>query len=232
MKARAFRAALPHCLPVCTGFLFIGMSYGVYLSSMGFSFLWPMATSILIFAGSMEFVTANLLILHFDPINALLLALTVNARHLFYGISMLEKYRDAGRKKWYLIFGMCDETFAINVSAQPPEGVDRSWFYFFVTLIDHCAWVAGATLGGLVGGWIPFDTTGIDFVLTALFVVIFLGQWLAAKRHLPAVTGVLCSVAALVVFGADNFILPAMVLILLALTGLKKRIEREEVQPQ
>ena len=228
MKKKAFVAALPHCLPVCAGFLFVGMSYGVYMASLGFSFLWPMAMSITIFAGSMEFVTANLLVQRFDPLGALLLALTVNARHLFYGISMLEKYRNAGRKKWYLIFGMCDETFAINVSTEPPEGVDRDWFYFFVTLIDQCAWICGATLGGLVGGLLPFDTTGIDFVLTSLFVVIFLGQWLAAKRHLPAVTGVLCSVAALVVFGPDGFLLPAMLLILLVLTALKKRWEREE----
>lgn len=228
MKKKAFVAALPHCLPVCAGFLFVGMSYGVYMASLGFSFLWPMAMSITIFAGSMEFVTANLLVQRFDPLGALLLALTVNARHLFYGISMLEKYRNAGRKKWYLIFGMCDETFAINVSTEPPEGVDRDWFYFFVTLIDQCAWICGATLGGLVGSLLPFDTTGIDFVLTALFVVIFLGQWLAAKRHLPAVTGVLCSVAALVVFGPDGFLLPAMLLILLVLIALKKRWEREE----
>lgn len=230
MKKKAFFAALPHCLPVCAGFLFVGMSYGVYMASLGFSFLWPMAMSITIFAGSMEFVTANLLVQRFDPLGALLLALTVNARHLFYGISMLEKYRTAGRKRWYLIFGMCDETFAINVSTEPPEGVDRDWFYFFVTLIDQCAWICGATLGGLVGGLLPFDTTGIDFVLTALFVVIFLGQWLAAKRHLPAVTGVLCSVAALVIFGPDGFLLPAMVLILLALTALRKRWNKKEVE--
>ena len=228
MKKKAFLAALPHCLPVCTGFLFVGMSYGVYMASLGFSFVWPMLTSITIFAGSMEFVTANLLVQRFDPLGALLLALTVNARHLFYGVSMLEKYRAAGRKRWYLIFGMCDETFAINVSTEPPEGVDRDWFYFFVTLIDHAAWIAGATLGGLVGGLLPFDTTGIDFVLTALFIVIFLGQWLAADRHLPAVTGVLCSVAALVLFGADNFLLPAMLLILLALTALRKKWNKKE----
>ena len=228
MKKKAFLAALPHCLPVCAGFLFVGMSYGVYMASLGFSFLWPMVMSMTVFAGSMEFLAANLLVQRFDPLGALLLALTVNARHLFYGVSMLEKYRCAGRKRWYLIFGMCDETFAINVSTEPPEGVDRGWFYFFVTLIDQCAWITGATLGGLVGGLLPFDTTGIDFVLTALFVVIFLGQWLAADRHLPAVTGVLCSVAALVVFGADNFLLPAMLLLLVVLTALRTRWTNKE----
>ncbi|MBC5581709.1 AzlC family ABC transporter permease [Anaerofilum sp. BX8] len=228
MKTRALKAALPHCLPVCAGFLFIGMSYGVYMSSLGFSFVWPMVMSVAIFAGSMEFLTANLLVLNFDPLNALLLALTVNARHLFYGISMLDKYRAAGKKKWYLIYGMCDESFAINASAEPPQGVDRGWFMFFVTLINQCAWVGGATLGGLVGGLIPFDTTGIDFVLTALFVVIFLGQWQGTKQHLPALAGVLCSVLALLLFGADRFILPAMILILLALTALRGKLEKKE----
>ena len=146
----------------------------------------------------------------------------VNARHLFYGVSMLETYKDAGKKKWYLIFGMCDESFSINYSTKPPEGVDRGWFMFFVTLLNHFYWVMGATLGGLLGGLIAFSTKGIDFVMTALFVVIYIDQWRAQKRHLPAVIGLAVSVLSLIIFGADQFILPAMALMLAVLTVLRR----------
>ena len=227
-KSKALRAALPHTLPICAGFLFLGIAYGVYMHSKGFSFLWPMLMSTTIFAGSMEFVAVNLLLSSFDPVYAFLLTLMVNARHLFYGISMLQKYQGAGKKKWYLIFGMCDESFSINCTTEPPEGVDKGWFMFFVTLLNQCYWVAGATLGGLLGGAVTFNTTGIDFVMTALFVVIFLDQWRAAKNHLPAVIGVAASFVCLLLFGVDNFILPAMALILTVLTLLKKPLSKEE----
>ena len=147
MKKKAFRAALPYSLPICIGFLFIAMSYGFLMRSRGFSVFYPMAMSAFIFAGSMEFVAVELLLSAYAPLHAFLLTLMVNARHLFYGISMLEKYKGMGWKKPYLIFGMCDETFSINCTVTPPEGVDRGWFMFFVTLLNQTYWVAGATLG-------------------------------------------------------------------------------------
>lgn len=222
IKKKAFYAAFPLTLPICAGFLFLGFAYGVYMNSKGFSFLWPMIMSLTIFAGSMEFVTVSLLTSAFNPLYAFLLTLMVNARHLFYGVSMLETYKDAGKKKWYLIFGMCDESFSINYSTKPPEGVDRGWFMFFVTLLNHFYWVMGATLGGLLGGLIAFSTKGIDFVMTALFVVIYIDQWRAQKRHLPAVIGLAVSVLSLLIFGADQFILPAMALMLAVLTVLRR----------
>lgn len=222
IKKKAFYAAFPLTLPICAGFLFLGFAYGVYMNSKGFSFLWPMIMSLTIFAGSMEFVTVSLLTSAFNPLYAFLLTLMVNARHLFYGVSMLETYKDAGKKKWYLIFGMCDESFSINYSTKPPEGVDRGWFMFFVTLLNHFYWVMGATLGGLLGGLIAFSTKGIDFVMTALFVVIYIDQWRAQKRHLPAVIGLAVSVLSLIIFGADQFILPAMALMLAVLTVLRR----------
>ena len=149
MKKKAFRAALPYSLPICIGFLFIAMSYGFLMRSRGFSVFYPMAMSAFIFAGSMEFVAVELLLSAYAPLHAFLLTLMVNARHLFYGISMLEKYKGMGWKKPYLIFGMCDETFSINCTVTPPEGVDRGWFMFFVTLLNQTYWVAGATLGAL-----------------------------------------------------------------------------------
>lgn len=169
MKKKAFRAALPYSLPICIGFLFIAMSYGFLMRSRGFSVFYPMAMSAFIFAGSMEFVAVELLLSAYAPLHAFLLTLMVNARHLFYGISMLEKYKGMGWKKPYLIFGMCDETFSINCTVTPPEGVDRGWFMFFVTLLNQTYWVAGATLGALLGSVLHFDTTGIEFVMTALF---------------------------------------------------------------
>ncbi len=235
VKTRAFKAALPYTLPICAGFSFLGLAYGIYMNSMGFSFVYPMLMSLTIFAGSMEFVAANLMMTGFSPLNALALALMVNARHLFYGISMLDKFRATGKKKFYLIFGMCDESFSINCTATPPECVDRGWFMFFVTLLNHVYWFVGSTVGGLLGSLISFSTEGIEFVLVALFVVIFLDQWLKpypndaarhrgprARKHAPAVIGLLASVACLVVFGSQQFILPAMALILIVLTALRK----------
>jgi len=177
MKKKAFKAAFPYTLPICVGFLFLGMSYGFMMRSKGFSFVYPLCMSFFIYAGSMEFVTANLLLSAFNPVYAFFLTLMVNARHLFYGISMLEKYKNTGWKKFYLIFGMCDESFTVNCTVDPPEDVDRGWFMFFVNALNQFYWVTGATAGALLGYVIHFNTKGIDFVMTALFVVMFINQW-------------------------------------------------------
>lgn len=214
MKSKAFRAALPYTIPICIGFLFLGISYGFFMHSKGFSFLYPVLMSLFIFAGSMEFVTVNLLLTAFNPLSAFLLALMVNARHLFYGISMLDKYKNTGLKKPYLIYGMCDESFSINCTVTPPADVDKGWFMLFVTLLNQIYWVAGAALGSLLGSVISFDTTGIEFVMTALFVVMFINQWEETDNHRSALTGVFCSMACLFLFGAQHFIIPAMALII------------------
>lgn len=222
MKMQAFRAALPHTLPICVAFLFLGMSYGFYMQSKGFSFVYPMLMSLFIFAGSMEFVAVGLLLGAFNPVYAFLLTLMVNARHLFYGISMLDRYGRCGAKRAYLIFGMCDESFSINCSVSPPPGVDRGWFMFFVTLLNHIYWVAGSTLGGLLGYAVSFDAKGIEFVMTALFVVIFLNQWKAAEGHVPALIGIGCSALCLLLFGSGNFMLPSMAAIVVVCLLAKK----------
>ena len=214
MKSKAFRAALPYTIPICIGFLFLGISYGFFMHSKGFSFLYPVLMSLFIFAGSMEFVTVNLLLTAFNPLSAFLLALMVNARHLFYGISMLDKYKNTGLKKPYLIYGMCDESFSINCTVTPPADVDKGWFMLFVTLLNQIYWVAGAALGSLLGSVISFDTTGIEFVMTALFVVMFINQWEETDNHRLALTGVFCSMVCLFLFGALHFIIPAMALII------------------
>ena len=228
MKRKALRAAFPYTLPICVGFLFLGVSYGFLMRSQGFSFVYPLLMSICIFAGSMEFVTVELLLSAFAPLHAFLLALMVNARHLFYGLSMLQKYRGTGWKKFYLIFGMCDESFSINCTVEPPAGVDRGRFMFFVTLLNQIYWVTGATAGALLGYVIHFDTTGIEFVMTALFVVMFLDQWEEAKDHRPALVGLGCSAACLLALGADGFIVPAMALIILCFLAGRQKLARPQ----
>lgn len=226
MKIRALKAAFPHTIPILAGFLFLGMTYGIYMGSLGFSFVYPMCMAMVIFAGSMEFVTANLLVGAFNPLQAFLMTLMINARHLFYGLAMLDKYKIPGLKRIYLIFGMADETFSVNCTVQPPQGVDKGWFMFFVTLLNQSYWVMGATIGGLFGMVLRFNTEGLDFVMTAMFVVIFLENWLKEKNHTSALVGLGLSVACLALFGPDRFIIPAMVCIMLALTALRKPLEK------
>lgn len=225
----AFRAALPHTLPIFAGFVFLGVAYGIYMKSLGFGAIYPILMSLAIFAGSMEFVAAHLLLIAFNPMNALLLTLMVNARHLFYGISMLDKYRGTGKKKLYLIYGLCDESFAINCTVAAPKDVDKNWFMFFVTLLNHSYWVIGATLGGSFGSFVQFNTEGLDFVMTALFVVIFIEQWMKEKKHVSTLVGLGLSAVCLIIFGGNKFIIPAMLTILGTLTALRKTLEKVEV---
>lgn len=225
MKTTALKAAFPHTIPVFTGYLVLGISYGVLMTASGFPFWIPIVTSLAIFAGSMEFVLVNLLLSAFNLLQAFMMTILINARHLFYGLSMLDQYKGMGLKKLYLIFGLTDETFSINCSMEPPVGVDRGLFYLFVTLLDHSYWFLGATLGGLFGSILHFNTEGLDFVMTAMFVVIFLEQWKKDTNHLSALIGVVLPVLCLVVFGANQFMIPAMIAILLGLTLARKPLE-------
>lgn len=223
----AAKAAFPYTIPIFAGFWFLGLTYGIYMNVSGFSFWYPMLMSLTIFAGSIEFVTVNLLLGSFNPIQALTVTLMINARHLFYGISMLDRYRGTGWKKPYLIFGMCDESFSINCSAQIPEGVDRGWFMFFVTLFNHLYWFTGSTLGGIFGSFLSFNTKGLDFVMTAMFVVIFLENWLNEQEHTSSLLGLGISLICLLAFGAERFLIPAMLGILAVLTLLRYSPERK-----
>ena len=227
-KIKALKAAFPHTIPVLTGFLFLGIAFGILMNTKGYGVVYSVLMSAFIFAGSMQFVTLTLLTSAFHPLYALLLTLVVNARHLFYGISMLTKFKGTGRFKPYLIFALCDETFSILCSTEPPENVDRNWFMFFIALLDHCYWVLGCAIGGLLGYMVHINTKGLDFVLTALFAVIFINQWKSQKSHIPAIVGVLGSLICLFIFGPDHFIIPAMVTMLATLTLLKKNIEKGE----
>lgn len=226
-KTKALKAAFPHTIPIFTGFIFLGMAYGILMNTKGYGVGWTILMSVLAFAGSAQYVAITFLTSVFNPVYALLMTLMINARHLFYGISLLEKYKNTGKFKPYLIFGLCDETFSIVCSTEPPEGVNRNWFMFFITLLDHIYWVLGSALGGLLGSMISFNTKGLDFVLTALFVVIFIGQWKTKRDHKPAIIGVVCSVVCLAVFGSSNFIIPSMIAILAVLTISRKKHDQE-----
>lgn len=226
VRWRAFKAALPNTIPIFAGFWFLGIAYGVYMHVSGFSFIYPCLMALTIFGGSLEFVAVSMLLSPFAPLTTLLVALMIQARHLFYGIAMLDKFKGLGWKRFYLIFGLCDETFSINYTAKIPPDVDRGWFMFWVTALNQFYWVSGSTLGGLLGGLITFDTEGLDFVLTAMFVVIFLEQWLKEKKHNTALIGLGVSALCLVLFGADSFLIPSMCGILLFLVGLRKPLEK------
>lgn len=225
---KAFLTAFPYTIPIFAGFWFLGLTYGIYMNVSGFSFWYPMLMSMTIFAGSVEFVAVNLLLGAFNPLQALAMTLMINARHLFYGISMLDKFRNVGFKKLYLIFGMCDESFSINYTAEIPEDVDRGWFMFFVTLLNYFYWVFGATLGGIFGSLIHFNTEGLDFVMTAMFTVIFMEQWMKEKNHTCSLLGIFLSLLCLFAFGSGNFLIPSMMAILGVLTLLRSTLEKEE----
>lgn len=225
-RINAFRAALPNTIPILAGFLFLGIAYGVYMNVSGFSFWYPMIMSAVIFGGSLEFVAVSMLLSPFAPAEVFLLALMIQARHLFYGIAMLDRFKGLGWKRWYLIYGLCDESFSINFTARIPEGIDRGWFMFWVTLLNQLYWVGGATIGGLLGSLLTFDTRGLDFVMTAMFVVIFLEQLLHERKHYTACIGMLSAVVCLNVFGADSFMVPTMGMILAILVFGRRYLEK------
>jgi 4-azaleucine resistance transporter AzlC len=221
-KIKALKAAFPVTIPVMMGYLFIGVAFGMLMAGNGFSFIWSAVMSLFVYAGSMQFVAANFLAVPVDWLSIALVTVMVNIRHVFYGLAMLQRFRNLGRKKPYMVFSLTDETFSALCSAKAPQGVDSDWFVFFISLLDQLYWVVGSALGGLIGSLIPFNTKGIDFAMTAFFTVIFIDQWQSSKKHLPAAAGVLASVLCLLLFGASNFILPAMIAIVLILAAYYK----------
>lgn len=208
----AVRAAFPHTIPIMTGYLAVGLAYGVLMASKGYNFLWSGFVSAFAFCGSMQYVAITLLTSVFDPVQAFLLSLMVNARHLFFSLALLPKYRGAGRLKFFLIYTLSDENFSLSSSVEPPEDIDPPLFYFAMSFLTWLYWVVFSMVGGLAGSLLTFDTTGIDFALTALFVVLFIEQVMKRENRASGGIGLACSVAALAAFGADSMVIPAMVL--------------------
>ena len=216
------RAAFLDTVPVMTGYVFLGFGFGILMQQNGFGVLWAAAMSLFIYAGSMQYVTIPLLTSGASLLTCAMTAFVVNARHLFYGISMVDAYKGMGKKKPYLIFGLTDETYSLVSQLQLPEGIRPGSYCFLVTLFDHIYWVTGTVLGSLAGTLLPINYEGVDFALTALFVTIFVEQWLSTKNHGPAIVGVAATVICLILFGADVFLIPSMAIIAVCLTMMRK----------
>ena len=225
---KAFRRAFPYTIPVLTGYLVIGIAFGVMYAEKGYSFLWAILMSVLVFAGSGQYLAVNFFVPGISFVQAIFLTFMVNVRHVFYGISLVERFNRFGKSRWYMIFGLTDETYSLLCTTNVPEDVDEETFLFAITLLDHFYWILGSAIGAIAGTILPINSEGIDFAMTALFIVIFIEQWMQKKNRIPAVIGVVTAWVSLLIFGADGFVLPAMLLILLILFVGKKRIDQED----
>ena len=225
MNRKAIAAAFPVTIPVLMGYLAIGIAFGLMLQSIGYGAFWAFLMSLLIFAGSGQYLGVSLLAMGASLPEVALLTFIVNFRHLVYGLSLLEKLRGMGWRKLYMVFGLTDETYALFSSAQPPEGVRAHDFYFWITLLNHSYWIIGSVIGSVAGQLLGFDTTGVDFAMTALFIVIAIDQWKSYPRHLPALLGVAATVVCLVLFGPDNMLVPALGIIVLVLALARPHLD-------
>ena len=222
----ALKSAFPQTLPILAGFLVLGMGYGIYLRSSGLPLWYPTVTSILVFGGSLEFLLVSMLLSPFQPLAVFFLSLLVQVRHIFYGLTMLKKYRGRGLMSLYLIYSICDETFSINCSAEVPENIDEGWFMFFVSLLDQSYWVLSVTLGSIIGGALTKYSEGVEFVMTAMFSVIFIKAMEKRENRISGVIGVMSTLISLIIFGKTVFLIPSMVLIIVFLFLFRKRIEK------
>lgn len=229
-KRKTIGYAFQSSLPIMAGYVVLGMGFGILLQNAGYSWHWAAAMSITIYAGSMQYVAVELLAGGASLAAAAAMTFFVNIRHLFYGISMLGAYKDTGKRKPYLIFALTDETFSLVCAPELPEGVDRNGYYLFLSLFNQIYWIIGSVAGAVLGNIIPFDTTGVDFAMTALFTVIFVEQWEGASTHVPALTGLVSSLVCLLLFGADDFLIPSMILIAALLFTMRGRLEGGELR--
>ena len=229
MKSAIVRKAFLKSLPVMAGYIVLGTGFGILLRNAGYGLAWSAAMAITMYAGSMQFVGVGLLAGGAGILATALTTLMVNARHLFYSISMFDRYKNAGKYKPYLIFALTDETYSLLCDGEVPDPENADLYRFLVSLFNHLYWITGCVLGSLLGAVLPFSTVGIEFSMTALFIVSFTEQWLRTREHLPAVTGLLSTLLCLLLFGPERFLIPAMLLITLVLTVLKGRLGRKNV---
>ena len=227
MNRDTIKHAFLASLPVLAGYNVLGIGFGILLAAQGYSFWWSILMSVTIFAGSMQYVGVDLLAGGASILSTALMTLMVNARHLFYGVSMLEKYKDMGWRKPYMIFGLTDETYSILCTdPELPETVNRKNFDFLLTLMNQCYWVCGSFIGAFLGNTLEFNSKGVEFSMTALFVIIFVEQWEKAKSHLPALWGLGITFLCLLIFGSDRFLIPSMVLITIGLLFIRRILEK------
>lgn len=225
MNKCVFRQAFINTIPILAGYLVLGIGFGILLDHAGYGVIWAAAMAISMYAGSMQYVGVGLLAGGASVLTTILTTIMVNARHLFYSVSMIDTYRNAGKCKPYLIFALTDETYSLLCDGKTPDGADPNVYRFLVSLLDQSYWIAGSIIGNLIGSVLPFPSAGIEFSMTALFVASFTEQWLTAKDHIPALTGTVCTLLCLLLFGPDSFLIPAMLAITFVLTLLRKREE-------
>lgn len=224
----AYRKAFPYTIPVLTGYLFIGIAFGVMYAEKGYSVWWAVLMSLLVYAGSGQYLAVNFFVPGISFVQVIFLTLMVNIRHIFYGISLLERFNRMGKKRWYMIFGLTDETYSLLCTTKVPVGVDEEKFLFAIATLDQSYWVIGSAIGALAGTLIPFNSTGIDFAMTALFLVIFVEQWMERKNRAPELIGVGAAFVGLQIFGAGHFLLPSMILILVLLFLGRRHLDVKE----
>lgn len=221
----AFKKAFPYTIPVLTGYLFIGIAFGVMFAEKGYSFLWAILMSLLVYAGSGQYLAVNFFVPGISYLQVVFMTLMVNIRHIFYGISLLDKFNQMGKKRWYMIFGLTDETYSLLCTTKIPEGVVEEKFLFAISIMNHSYWVIGSAIGGLAGTLLPFNSEGIDFAMTALFTVIFVEQWMDKQNRIPEIVGILAAFICLQIFGASRFVLPSMLLIIMVLLLSRTKLE-------
>lgn len=213
------RRALHDTIPVLIGYLFLGIGFGVlFYTQTGLGLPWVLGMCLFIYSGSMQYLAVGLISGGASLVTTALTTLMVNARHLFYGISVIELYRPLKASKPYMLFALTDENYSLICGKEPPRDVDVPSYNFFVTLFNHIYWIVGSAIGALLGTVLPFNSEGIDFALTALFVTIFVDQWKADRDHVPVLIGFGGALVCLVIFGPQGFLIPTMLLITLALT--------------
>lgn len=225
---KAFQKAFPYTIPVLTGYLFIGIAFGVMYAEKGYSFLWAILMSVMVYAGSGQYLAVNFFVPGISFLQVIFLTFMVNVRHIFYGISLLERFNKIGKTRWYMIFALTDETYSLLCTTKVPKGVNESRFLFAISVLDHSYWVLGSAIGAIAGTLLPISSEGIDFAMTALFVVIFIEQWMERKNRIPELIGVAVATVALIIFGANNFVLPAMFAIVALLFIGRKKLDKED----
>jgi len=225
---KALKFAFIQSVPVLFGYVFLGTAFGILLQKAGYNYIWALFTSLTVYAGSLQFVLVSFLSLGTALTTVALMTLFINSRHIFYGLSFIEKFKKMGKAYPYMVFSLTDETYSVLCSLKVPDGVSKNTVMFLIALLNHGYWVAGSVLGALIGQIIPFDVTGIDFSMTALFVVIFLEQWKVSKTHIPALIGITSGIFFLVIFGPDNFLLPSLITTVILLTFCKPFVKLQE----
>ena len=225
---QAFKRAIPYTIPVLTGYLFIGTAFGVMYAEKGYSFLWAILMSLLVYAGSGQYLAVNFFVPGISFLQVIFLTFMVNVRHVFYGISLVERFNRFGKSRWYMIFGLTDETYSLLCTTKVPKDVDEEKFLLAITILDHSYWTLGSAIGAIAGTVLPISSEGIDFAMTALFVVVFIEQWMEKKNRISEIIGVAVAFISLQIFGADGFVLPAMLCIMLVLFAGRKRLGQRE----